>query len=358
MIASAFAPLSFTRGPGMKNRFMLAPLTNCQSDPDGRLSEAEFNWLLMRARGGFGHTMTCAAHVQAIGRGFPGQLGAFSDDHIEGLSRLAQALRAAGSVSSVQLYHAGWRVARDLGAQPVSASDHAASGARALTTGEVEQLVEDFVLAALRVERAGFDGVELHGAHGYLMAQFLSPESNLRTDRYGGCLENRMRLYHEIIDGVRARCRPDFQLGLRVVPERFGMVLPEVVELSRQVLADGKLDYLDLSLWDVEKEPDDVVFQGRTLLSYFSDLDRGSTRVGGAGKITNGAMVDRALAEGLDFLLIGRAAILHHDFPRLVERDRNFTPTPLPVSPDHLRAEGVSPPFIEYMKTFRDFVAA
>ena len=74
--------LSFTRGPAMKNRFMLAPLTNCQSRADGTLSDDEFNWLTMRAKGGFGLTMTCAAHVQAVGQGFPGQLGAFDDRHL------------------------------------------------------------------------------------------------------------------------------------------------------------------------------------------------------------------------------------------------------------------------------------
>ena len=83
-------PMSFPRGPGMKNRFMLAPLTNSQSHPDGVLSDEEYRWLTMRAQGGFGLTMTCAAHVQAIGQGFPGQLGVFGDEHLEGLTRLAR----------------------------------------------------------------------------------------------------------------------------------------------------------------------------------------------------------------------------------------------------------------------------
>ncbi len=104
-----FAPLSFTRGPALKNRFMLAPLTNLQSHADGRLSDDEFHWLTLRAQGGFGLTMTCAAHVQAIGQGFPGQLGIYSDDHLEGLTRLAAAIKAAGSRAFVQLHHAGMR---------------------------------------------------------------------------------------------------------------------------------------------------------------------------------------------------------------------------------------------------------
>src|ERR1700728_4765039 len=182
-------PLSLTRGPGWKNRFMLAPLTNLQSHPDGTLSDDEFNWLTYRATGGFGLVMTCAAHVQRVGQGFPGQLGVFSDAHLPGLTRLAAKIKAEGSVSSVQLHHAGIKSpAALIGEAPRGPSDNAEFGARALTEAEVETLIEDFIAAAVRAEKAGFDGVELHGAHGYILCAFLSPETNLRTDRYGGSL--------------------------------------------------------------------------------------------------------------------------------------------------------------------------
>ena len=92
--AKLFEPLSFAHGPAMKNRFMLAPLTNLQSHPDGVMSQDEFHWLTMRAKGGFGLTMTCAAHVQRVGQGFPGQMGIFGDEHLPGLTRLAAAIRA------------------------------------------------------------------------------------------------------------------------------------------------------------------------------------------------------------------------------------------------------------------------
>src|ERR1700712_2608286 len=100
-VSKLFEPLTLARGPAMKNRFMLAPLTNTQSHPDGRLSDAEFHWLTMRADGGFALTMTCAAHVQAVGQGFPGQLGIFGDQHLEGLTRLAHTIKAKGSIASV-----------------------------------------------------------------------------------------------------------------------------------------------------------------------------------------------------------------------------------------------------------------
>jgi 2,4-dienoyl-CoA reductase-like NADH-dependent reductase (Old Yellow Enzyme family) len=341
----------------MKNRFMLAPLTNCQSHPDGRLSDEEFRWLVLRAQGGFGHTMTCAAFVQAAGRGFPGQIGISSDDHLPGLGKLATALRAAGSVSSVQLYHAGMRAPADLVGQPVSASDDKETGARALTLDEVEQVVESFIVAALRAERAGFDGVELHGAHGYILAQFLSTETNRRTDRYGGSLENRTRITRQIIDGIRARCRPDFQLGLRISPERFSMNLAEMIEYAQELLNGGKLDYIDLSLWDYAKEPEDPAFKGRSLLSCFANLRRGNTRLGGAGKISSAVSVDRALSQGLDFVLLGRAAIVHHDFPLKLQKDPAFTMRKLPVTKESLQDEGISPAFLKYLESFPGFLA-
>ncbi|MCC7200186.1 MAG: NADH:flavin oxidoreductase [Gammaproteobacteria bacterium] len=350
--------VSFIRGPAMKNRFMLAPLTNSQSHDDGSLSDEEFHWLTLRARGGFGLTMTCASHVQANGRGFPGQLGVFSDEHLAGLTRLASAIKAEGSVAVVQLHHAGMRAPRNLiEGPPVCPSDDVETGARALTLAEVEQLAEDFILAAIRAERAGFDGVELHSAHGYVICQFLSAEFNHRTDRYGGSLENRSRLLLDILDGIRARCRPDFMVGVRLSPERFGMQLAEVRQVAQRLMSSGLVDFLDLSLWDAFKEPDQEEFQGRSLLSWFTDLERGDVRIGAAGKITNAAEARRCVEAGADFAVIGRSAILHHDFPRRVAADPEFEPTALPVTRDYLRAEGLSRPFIAYMATWKGFVA-
>jgi len=355
---SLFEPMSLTRGPALKNRFVLAPLTNLQSFPDGRLSDDEFKWLTMRAEGGFGLTMTCAASVAPIGLGFPGQLGAHDDMHLEGLSRLAAAIGRGGSHSVVQLHHAGMRSPADIiGAAPVCPSDDAETGARALTLDEVRRTVDAFVAAAQRCDRAGFDGVELHGAHGYLICQFLSPEINRREDIYGGSPENRARLLMEIIDGVRATCRPEFSLGVRLSPERFGLRLAEIRDLAARLMREGRIDYLDLSLWDVFKEPEEAEFKGRPLVDWFAELDRGQVRVGAAGKLTTGAACRRALEAGLDFVLVGRGAILHHDFPRRVEADADFTPIALPVAAAHLQAEGLGPAFLNYMRTWKGFVA-
>ena len=357
-MTSLFDPVSMTRGPGLKNRFMLAPLTNLQSHVDGTLSDDEYQWLTLRAQGGFGATMTCASHVQAQGQGFPGQLGCWSDAHLPGLTRLAAGINAAGSVAYVQLHHAGMRSPADLiGTQPVCPSDDAETGSRALTLAEIEQLREDFISAAVRAERAGFDGVELHGAHGYILSQFMSGTYNRREDRYGGSLENRCRLVYDIIDGIRARCRPDFTLGIRVSPERFGLLLGEMREIVRGLLHDGRLDFIDLSLWDVFKEPNEDAFKSKPLVDWFMDLDRRAVKVGVAGRIMDAATARRCLEHGADFVTIGRAAILHHDFPERVRAHHDFAAMPLPVSAGHLRAEGLGPAFVGYMKTWKGFVA-
>jgi 2,4-dienoyl-CoA reductase-like NADH-dependent reductase (Old Yellow Enzyme family) len=355
-MSSLFDTVSFAHGPAMPNRFMLAPLTNMQSHPDGTLSDDEKHWLVKRAEGGFGLVMTCAAHVQKRGQGFPGQLGTFSDDHVPGLTGLATAIKSHGSVAVVQLHHAGRRSPADLiGESPVCPSDDPETGARALTTDETEELIADFVKAAVRCDRAGFDGVELHGAHDYMICEYLSPELNRRSDRYGGSLENRARLLMEIVSGIRRECRPDFNLSVRLSPERFGMQTPEICEVYGR-LVDVGVDFVDMSLWDVFKEPADPDFAGRRLVDVFAAIPRGRTRLGVAGKLYSADDARRAIDAGADMVVLGRGAILHHDFPEQVRRDGDFVMRDLPVTPETLKNEGLSDSFVGYMRNWKGFV--
>ncbi|MES2035561.1 MAG: NADH:flavin oxidoreductase [Pseudomonadota bacterium] len=355
--ASLFQPLTFDHGPTMKNRLMLAPLTNLQSNADGTLSDDEFTWLTKRAEGGFGLTMTCAAHVQRVGQGFPGQLGIWSDDHLPGLTRLAAAIKAAGSIASVQLHHAGMRSpAEIIGETPHCPSDNEEFKARAMSAAEVEQLTEDFIIGAERAKAAGFDGVEIHGAHGYVLCQFLSAEINQRTDQWGGSLENRARIVDDILAGVRVRCGADFQIGLRLSPERFGMDLAEIRTLAERWMTSGAIDYLDMSLWDARKLPADEAYQQGDLTSWFTNLKRGSARLGVAGKIMTPEQAQSLLDDGCDYVLLGRAAILHHDWPNKAQADDGFAPAKLPVTKDHLRQEGLGETFVTYMATWKGFV--
>lgn len=357
-MTSLFDAVTFAHGPAMKNRFMLSPLTNQQSHQDGTLSEDEYRWLTMRADGGFGLTMTCASHVIANGKGFSGQLGCFDDIHLEGLTRLATAIKAQQSLSVVQLHHAGRRSPKDLiGQEPLSSGDDEKMGARAMTTGEVEEVIEAFISAAVRVEKAGFDGVELHGAHDYLICQFLNGELNQRNDRFGGTLENRSRMMFDIIDGIRQRCGKDFHVGVRLSPERFGMSTAEIVEIFERLVDSQKVDMIDMSLWDVFKPGAEPAYEDQRLIDIFANLERKSTRLAVAGKLYNAADMQRAIDAGADVVAVGRAAITNHDFPLQAQKNANFAMRELPVAKDVLMAEGLSEAFVGYMKNWQGFVA-
>ena len=326
----------------MPNRLMLAPLTNCQSHADGTMS------------------VTCASHVAADGQGFPGQLGIFGDQHLPGITRLAADLNASGTVSYAQLHHAGMRSPAELiRQQPVCPSDDARIGARALTTGEVEQATVDFVAAARRAQIAGFRGVEIHGAHGYLVCQFLSPEINRRTDRYGGSLEHRSRFLFDIVAGIRAECGPDMAIAVRVSSDRFGIVTEEMVEVLEGLVGTGEVDLVDMSLWDVRRTAADGTLEGQSLLDVFACIDRGQVRLGVAGQVHDPADVQEVLDRGVDVAVLGRVGILHHDYPHRLAADPGFRPRRLPAEPGLLTAEGVSPAFLDYLSPrFAGFVAA
>ncbi|MCB0755258.1 MAG: NADH:flavin oxidoreductase [Flavobacteriales bacterium] len=350
--------IKFPCGATMKNRFGLAPMTNCQSHEDGSLSDDEFNWLVKRAEGGFGLTMTCASHVQAIGKGFPSQLGIFSDELMDGHKRLAAAIKEHGSLAVIQLHHAGLRSPKELiGQTPVSPSANEKHGSRALSLEEVHQLRDDFIAAAVRSQKCGYDGIEVHGAHGYIICQFLSSQYNQRTDEYGGSLENRSRLLFEILDGIRRECGAEFLLGVRLSPERFGMDIQEIKDVCNRLIADSKTDFLDISLWDCFKDPEDEQYNDKSLLEHFTSLDYKNVKLTVAGKIRTGHEVQKILDAGVDFVSIGRSAILHHDFPKLVMENPDFEPVSNPVSREHLRKEGLGEKFIDYMSGWPEFVA-
>ena len=349
--------LTFPCGITMPNRFLLAPMTNRQSFEDGTLSDEEYHWLTMRSEGGFGMVMTCASHVQEVGKGFEGQLGIFDDKHIPGHQRLAAGIKVHGNIAIVQLHHAGMRSPKELiEGKPVCPSAHEKYGSRALTLEEVIQLKDDFVAAAKRAQDSGYDGVQVHGAHGYILTQFLSKTINLRTDNYGGTLENRSRLLFEIVDEIRETCGPEFLISVRLSPERFGMELGETIQICQRFVDEGKIDFLDVSLWDVFKMPEDEAYQDKSLLEHFTEIDYKGIPLIVAGKIESAADVQKVLDAGVDFVGIGKAGILHHDFPKQVLANENFTATSIPVSPKYLANEGLSPTFIKYMRRWPGFV--
>ena len=206
------------RGFKSKNRSLLAAMTNKQSHEDGTLSDEEITWLTRRAKDGFGIITTAASHVSELGKGWIGEMGVWSDNHIDGLTKLASSLKQHGSLNLVQIFHGGMKAPFEINnVIPVCPSKMMveATGkllARGLETEEIYQLIEDFSDAAKRCEDAGFDGVEIHGAHSYLISQFLGLKTNRRKDEFGGSLENRFRFLREIILSIRKKTSEDFLL--------------------------------------------------------------------------------------------------------------------------------------------------
>ncbi len=354
-----FTPLELRKGLAARNRIWLAPLTNMQSHADGSLSEDELRFLAMRADGGFGLVETCAAHVSQDGKAWHGELGVHDDAMLPGLTRLAARLHEGGALASVQLFHGGLRANRAVSRMEkwsASAYSDEDTNCREATEADIHGAIEAFAAAAKRCAQAGFDAVELHGAHGYLLSQFLSTVYNRRQDRWGGSLENRSRLIRETVRAVR-RAAPSLLIAVRLSPEDFGQAkgidLDETLEVAR-MLADDGMELLHLSLWraalNTKKRPE----------SHATPLFRkalgGRIPIVVAGNIWTRDEAEAQLALGADAVALGRAAIANHDWPRRAQRGASLNRVPL--APETLRGEGLSEGFVSYMRQWKNFVAA
>jgi 2,4-dienoyl-CoA reductase (NADPH2) len=202
MTDTLFQPFAFANGLTLRNRVVMAPMTTWSANPDGTISEQELAYYRARAQG-VGLVLTGCTHVQPSGIGFTDEFAAYDDRFIPSLRKLAQAAKSGGAPAVLQIFHAGNKAVPSLipKGELVSASSLAAPkgpfndgklASRALSHEEVLAVIRDFGEASRAIE-AGFDGVELHGAHGFLIQNFLSPLFNQRTDSWGGSLESRMR---------------------------------------------------------------------------------------------------------------------------------------------------------------------
>ncbi|GKT53052.1 NADH:flavin oxidoreductase/NADH oxidase [Colletotrichum tofieldiae] len=255
------------------------------------------------------------------------------DERFELWRRVAAAGKAGGSLLLGQINHPGRQVINDIQKDPVSASDvqlmKEFAGMKfnkphAATAEEIRQLTDSFVHSAVYLEKAGFDGVQLHGAHGYLMAQFLSQTTNKRTDAYGGSLRNRARLITDIADAIRTRTGPGFVLGIKINSVEFqesGFTVAEAAELC-QLLEEHKFDFVELSggtyeqtAWHHRRE------STRAREAFFLEFAEkivphvSKTRTFVTGGVRSvGAMVD-ILQAGLDGVGIGRPACTEPRLP-------------------------------------------
>jgi 2,4-dienoyl-CoA reductase-like NADH-dependent reductase (Old Yellow Enzyme family) len=324
-MAHLFTPLT-VRDVTFRNRIVVSPM--CEySSVDGFANDWHTVHLGSRAVGGAGLLFTEAIAVTADGRISPADLGIYHDAHIDELSRITRFVKAQGAAIGTQLAHAGRKASThapwlgdgtaaiaDGGWRPVHAPSAVAFSEtslvpEALDEAGIARIVAAFADGARRSEAAGFDVVELHAAHGYLMHEFLSPISNRRTDRYGGSFENRIRFLLECVDAVRAVWPERLPLFVRISATDWvdgGWTIEESVELAR-VLDTRGVDLIDASSGGTS--PDAKIPVGPGYQVAFAGQIRRDARIatGAVGMITQAAQAEQILAEGsADLIFIAR----------------------------------------------------
>jgi NADPH2 dehydrogenase len=260
----------------IKNRLVLPPMV-CFGYPeeDGLVTPKNLLHYKLRSEDGAGIIIVEATCVKPDGKAASKQLGIWSDTHIPGLATIADVIRSSGSLALIQLHHAGLVTPPSVNEFPVGPSvDPKNPKSRDLTAEEVRTLRDHFIAAGVRAKKAGFDGIEIHGAHGYMLNQFANPDINKRTDEYGNDREGRMRLAQEIIAGIRAMCGKEFIIGYRM-----GVNTPTLDDgiAIAQFLEKQGIDYLHSShggnLQNLPRPPKDfdynwIVYSGVTVKKH------------------------------------------------------------------------------------------
>ena len=303
-----FEPYVINKGLVLKNRIVMAPMCMYSSNPDGFVGHFHLTHYTTRAYGGVALIIQEATAVEARGRISDGDLGIWSDEHVEGLKTLVESVQYAGARFGIQLAHAG-RKCKVEGETIIAPSAIAFNAdyktPKEMTKEDIKIVVKAFKDAAKRVKQAGYDFLEIHAAHGYLINEFLSPLSNKRTDEYGGSLENRVRFLKEIIKVIKKEY--DGPLGVRLSAEEFangGNHIDDYVNIVKIIEAD--VDVINVSsggvvpVTTIKPEP---MYQ----IPYATKIKEvGITTIGG-GLITTLEEINKILEnDQADLVYIGR----------------------------------------------------
>ncbi len=254
-MANLLTPLAFS-GLNLRNRIVMPPMWSGKSAADGSITEDIIEYHRMRAGAGCGLVIVEHAFVHPGGRHTPTQIGIHSDSMMPGLARLAEAVQGEGAVVAIQLAHAGSRASSAyIGQRPVAPSavrhPYEPDGEipEALAQSQIDEVADAFGSAAVRAREAGFNAVEIHAAHGFLLSEFLSPLTNRRTDEYGGSEENRSRAHLKVLAEVRRLVAPQLPIFVRLGAHD---ETPGGVELDTSCnvaarLAESGADLIDVS---------------------------------------------------------------------------------------------------------------
>lgn len=328
-----FEERSLLPGITLRNRIVMAPMTTWAGNDDGTVADEEIAYYRRRVKE-VGLVITGCTHVQANGIGFTGEFAAHDDKFIPSLKRLAAAAKSGGAPAILQIFHAGVKTLPALVSDIVAASEvegddgpfAPALTPRALEEFEILEVIQAFSDATRRAIEAGFDGVELHGAHGFLIQNFLSPHSNRRTDRWGGSRENRMRFPLAVVDAVQKTIKRHsdraFALGYRISLEEGragGLQISDSLELIDRLIAQ-KIDYLHVSLYHAVEQKSISSGIDSTIVSILRDRIDGRIPLIAAGGITQADQAERALNMGATLIAIGKGLVMNPDW---VQRAKN-----------------------------------
>lgn len=317
--APLFQTYTLNNGVTIKNRLVVAPMTHFGSQADGLISDQERTFLNNRA-GDMGLFITAATLVQKDGKAFHGQPEATGEHCLDSLKETAQILQQQGAKAILQIHHGGSKAIDDLldGLDKISASASEAEHTREATAKEVEALIASYAQAADLALRAGFDGVEIHGANGYLIQQFYSAQSNRRNDQWGGSLENRMRFPLAVIDAVVAvrekHQRDDFIIGYRFSPEEpgdDGLTMTETGALI-DALVQKPLQYLHVSLWEFDKKIRRGGDTAQTRMQFIHERINGKLPLIGVGNLFTADQILAAYETGwAEFIALGKTVMIN-----------------------------------------------
>lgn len=333
MFDQLFSPISI-KGKTIKNRFTVPAMVTDYCNDDGTATERYIAYHEEKAKGGWGLMITENYNVDPLGHGFKATAGLWNDDQIESHSELPKRVHQYGATILAQIYHCG----RQTNSEAIDGLPRSSSAIMCpfgdeipvpFTTEEVKEMVSKFGDTALRAKKCGFDGVEIHGAHGYLITQFFSPYSNKRIDEYGGNFWNRTKFAREIIRDVRAKCGEDFIVGMRISADEFvegGLTIEDNKAIARMMEAEG-LDILHVSAGNY-LSVDLNVASSHTNHGWFTDWAKAIKEVVSIPVITVSRINDPFLAESIlasgkaDFVAMGRASLADPALPNKTQEGR------------------------------------
>lgn len=355
-------PYTFKNGVTLKNRMVMSPTTTMSSFYDGHVTNDEIKFYDVRA-GGPGMIIGEVANVIASGKGFEGELSIADDGDIDGLSRLANAMKRGGTKAILQIFHAGRKSNDSIlrGEQPVSASAVKAvfpldsQTPRELTAAEIDEIIVAFGEATRRAIAAGFDGVELHGANTYLLQQFFSPNSNRRTDKWGGDRDARMGFAKAVIassqQAIDTYADRPFLLGYRISPEEIetpGIRLADSLAFV-DMLGDSTVDYVHTSMGSAHRTSLNDKTDHEPILKQLVQQLAGRKPLIGVGSVEKPADAEAVLEMGADLVAMGREFIRE---PQWVEKivDGDEASIRYQISPSELDELAIPRAMQDYLK--------